>query len=459
MLFVSPQRMTSANRDVANNALQAAMGLTGVDRCKDLVALTAVEPEPTDAAAAIEIASIRRELATAKANLDTVRSGAAREEIEPLVARAHKVAYAPLLAEVLLASARAKATSGVSRDVSIDEGTQAVVAADAGRADGTRAEAATWLIRWTTDAGRYDEAERWSRVAEAALRRAGDEGSRKAEWLAALAWLHDAKGRAKESAAYFRDALDTSRRAGSDVRTIAGLERDLAQEEAGLGKGEDAERLLDDADASIVASMGEEHPARIPFLHARSYVAALVNDNRGALGWEKRAIELAERVQPDNSMLSHSYNNACSELHSLGDDAGALAYCEKAIASGLRVQGPESSHMGYAYTNMGDVLSGLRRYEEGIEYFTRAIRVNEKNGAEHETNFVHALLGVGRARMLIGKPREALLPLERALRASATAEAESPEWQAGRRRRRALHSGEGAVGDESARATCRRARA
>jgi tetratricopeptide (TPR) repeat protein len=108
---------------------------------------------------------------------------------------------------------------------------------------------------------------------------------------------------------------------------------------------------------------------------------------------------------------------------------------------------------------MGDVLSGLRRYEEGIEYFTRAIRVNEKNGAEHETNFVHALLGVGRARMLIGKPREALLPLERALRASATAEAESPEWQAGRRRRRALHSGEGAVGDESARATCRRARA
>jgi len=450
VLFVSPQRMTSADRDVANNALQAAMGLTGVDRCKDLVALTAVEPEPTDAAAAIEIASIRRELATAKANLDTVRSGAAREEIEPLVARAHKVAYAPLLAEVLLASARAKATSGVSRDVSIDEGTQAVVAADAGRADGTRAEAATWLIRWTTDAGRY---------AEAALRRAGDEGSRKAEWLAALAWLHDAKGRAKESAAYFRDALDTSRRAGSDVRTIAGLERDLAQEEAGLGKGEDAERLLDDADASIVASMGEEHPARIPFLHARSYVAALANDNRGALGWEKRAIELAERVQPDNSMLSHSYNNACSELHSLGDDAGALAYCEKAIASGLRVQGPESSHMGYAYTNMGDVLSGLRRYEEGIEYFTRAIRVNEKNGAEHETNFVHALLGVGRARMLIGKPREALLPLERALRASATAEAESPEWQAGRRRRRALHSGEGAVGDESARATCRRARA
>jgi tetratricopeptide (TPR) repeat protein len=405
------------------------MDLTSVDKCKDVVSLTAVVPEPTEPAAATEIGAIRRELALVKANLEAGKASAARLEVEPLVARARRVDYPPLSAEALLASAQAKANSGAPREVSIGEGAEALFEADRGRADSTRADAATNLLLWAREAGRFDEAERWSRIADAALLRAGDEGELKAEWLVAVGLLQNERGRYKDYADSIRQALDIARRAGSDGAKLADIERILAEAQAALGNRDEAERLAQEADDTVVRTLGEDHPLRVLNLLSLGYVAGVAKDYRKGLSYELKAMELAERVAPDSSRLPLSYSNACWYLVCLEDRAGALPYCQKAIDGGLRTYGPDSIDLAYAYTNMADVLVGLHRYEEAIENGQKALAIYEKNHSAIDPNYVQLLTCVGNAQTLTGKRREGLVSLERAVALSAKVEASSAEGQ------------------------------
>lgn len=419
------QVLSSADRDVASKALQASMDLTPLDHCKDVVSLTSIQPEPIDRKTSAEVAAIRKELATAKANLEAGRAGTARDVTEPLVSRARSVGYSPLLAEVLLTSARATADSGKSRDVSVLRASEAVLEGHAGRADATSAEAATWLVHWSTDMGKYDEAEQWSRWADASLRRIGEAGCKRADWLEAVSFLRDNQGHLKEAAQTNREALEDARRFGCEPQKIAAYERTLAEDLASLGEKEEADRLAADADATIVSALGEDHPLRIRFLDARGYVAGEATDFAHAVEYERQAIALGERVAPESSRLPLCYLNACAYVDPLGDHDSAVAYCRKAIDGYLRIDGPDSGGLSYAYSNIGDSLLELRRYDEAISAFRHSMDIQERTAAEREPIYLHSLLGVGRAEVLFGKPRDAIEPLERALAIDAKTEADS----------------------------------
>jgi tetratricopeptide (TPR) repeat protein len=421
------QVLSGADREVVSKAVQASMGLTSVDQCKDVVSLTAVQPEPTDAASATEIGAIRRELATVAASTEAGKSSAARLEVEPLIGRARRIGYSPLLAEVLLASVSAKGASGAAREVILAEGAEAVFEADRGRAESTRAVAATRLMEWATEAGRYDESERWSRIAEAALERSGDEGKRKAAWLAAVALLAYQRGHYEEYADKAQEALDIARRAGTGGAQVSSIEEILANAQAVLGHQEEAERLALEADDIVARSLGEDHPARIQSLSALSFVIGQVNDYRKALGYELKAVALAERVQPDHGRLPLIYNNTCWDLLKLGDRAGALHYCQEAVDRGLPIYGPDSVDLAYAYTSLGDVLFELHRYDEAIESGQKALAIYDKNPSALDTNCVHVFTGVGQAQILVGRAREGLASLERAVALSAKVAATSGE--------------------------------
>jgi len=219
------QVLSDADRTVASKALQASMDLTRVERCQDVVSLTAVEPEPGDPAARAEIAAIRKELAAVVAAREAGLAGVSRDRAEPLVARARAVGYRPLLAEVLLAWARAKSDAGAPLDEIVAAGAEAAHLADRGRDDGTRADAATCLVQWMAEASRFPEAERWSDVGDAALGRSSSDEARKEDWLLAMGMLRDHQGRFEEAAAVDREALEAARRAGGKPETVALDER------------------------------------------------------------------------------------------------------------------------------------------------------------------------------------------------------------------------------------------
>lgn len=419
------QVLSSADREVASKALQASMKLTPLERCKDVVSLTTVEPEPTDPKASAEIAEIRKELATAKANLEAGRASIARDVTEPLVARARSVGYSPLLAEVLLTSARSRAEAGKSRELSVQLASEAAIEAYAGRADATSAAAATWIVNWTADMGRYDDGERWSRWGDASLRRIGENGCPRADWLEAVGFLRDNEGRLKEAADSNRAALDDARRVGCEPQQVAAFERVLAEDLESLGQKDDADRLIADANDTIVRVLGEDHPTRIRFLDAWAYVAGEAGDFARAVGYERQAIALAERVAPESSRLPLCYGNACAYEEPLGQLEDAIADCKKSIDGYLRIDGPDSSGVSYAEMNTGDALIKMHRYEDAIAAFRRALDIQERTGGQRDPVYMHSLLGLGRAYVLYGKPRDALEPLEHALTVATQTEAAS----------------------------------
>lgn len=416
------QVLSDADRTVASKALQASMQLTRVERCQDVVSLTAVEPEPADPAARAEIAAIRRELAAVTAAREAGLASASRDRAEPLVARARAVGYGPLLAQVLLAWARAKSDAGAPLDEMVAPGSEAAHLADRGRDDGTRADAATCLVQWMAEGSRFAEAERWSEFGDGALERSGSDAARKEDWLLAMGMLRDHQGRFEEAAAFDREALEAARRAGGKPETVARAQKILAYGVVSLGQREEAQQLADEADQTIARTMGEDHPGRIEYLMARGYVAGETGDHRGALDLERQAITLAERVAPDDGNLPTLYNNVCSELFENGQCSDALPYCHKAVESTLQASGPDSVNVSYAYSSTGDALSCVHRYDEAIAAFASSVAIHERTSNEHEPCYVHSLLGIGRARLLAGRPAEAVAPLEKALAVSSAAE-------------------------------------
>jgi tetratricopeptide (TPR) repeat protein len=416
------QVLSDADRTVASKALKASMDLTHVDRCQDVVSLTAVEPEPGDPAARAEIAAIRKELAAVTAAREAGLADASRDRAEPLVARARAVGYGPLLGQVLLAWARAKSDSGAPLDEFVAAGVEAAHLADRGRDDGTRTDAATSLVQWMAEASRFAEAERWSEVGDGALRRSGGDEARREGWFLAMGMLRDHQGRFEEAAAFDREALEAARRAGGKPETVARAQKILAYGLASLGQREEARRLAEEADQTIARTMGEDHPERVDFLMARGYVAGEMGDHRTALELNRQAIALDERVAPDDGQLPTMYNNVCSELFENDECTDALAYCHKAVDSSLRASGPDSVNVSYAYSSTGDALSCLHRYDEAVGAFASSVAIHERTNNEQEPCYVHSLLGIGQARLLAGRAAEAVAPLEKALAVSSAAE-------------------------------------
>jgi tetratricopeptide (TPR) repeat protein len=415
------QVLATADRRVASKSLSAAMDLTSVDRCKDVVSLTSVEPEPGDPAARAEIASVRKELAGVRADVAAGLDDAARARAGPLVDRARAVGYRPLIAEVLLASARAKSNTAPIDEIMADA-SEAEHVADLGRADGTRADAAIHLIEWATEAGRFADAERWSGVTEAALGRAGGDSARKQDWLQAMGVLRDHQGRFKEAADFDRQALEAARLVDGDPQRATRAERMLAYGEVSVGNRDEARRLAEDADAAIVRTMGADHPARIRSLTARAFVAGELGEHPQSLELDRQAIALAERVAPDDGELPLMYNNLCSALVAASECTEALPFCRKAVASSLAASGPDSINVSYAYSSTGDALSCLHQYDDAVASFASSVAIHERTAAEHEPCYVHSLLGMGHALLLAGKSSAALLPLQKALAGTATAE-------------------------------------
>jgi tetratricopeptide (TPR) repeat protein len=352
---------------------------------------------------------------------------AASEDAAALVPRARRTGYRPLLAEGLLASATVKAEGG-ARDSSVEEATEAVFDADVGRADAVRAQAATRLLQWATDAGHRADAERWSRVAEAALDRGHDDGDDRVAWFVASALALEEEGKFRESKDKLVLALSLARRAGSSPGRIADTERMLAGKLAAIGEVDEAERVVTEANESIRRTVGEDHPARIPYLLTMGYVASERADYKAGLASTREAIRLAERISPDHNRLPLLYSNESNFLFELHDHEGALAAGDRTVASGLKVFGPDSLQVAYGYSDKGNALVALARYGEAGAEYERAVALHDKSGSE-EPDLAQALIGWGRARTRAGAPAASIPMLERALVLMAKTELTGMEGQ------------------------------
>jgi hypothetical protein len=418
--------LEAADRDVATNAVPAAMSLTSPDVCADVASLSAGGAEPTDPEKRAELSAVWAALARVKTYLDAGRAKTASEEVAPLVERARALGYEPALAEALLLSSTANAESKTF-SAAADDAHLALLAAESGGDDPRRALAEIALVHWLTETGRLDEAAGWSALAEATLRRAGDDGEARTEWLDASGWLLYRQGKNVEAAGRLREGLVAARRVGAAPQRIAKLARALADDEAALGHYAEANALVDEADRVLVSAFGAEHPSRITVLVNRSVIAARANAREDELSYAQLAIALAEKVAPDHHVLGVAYLDACDALLRLVRYDEALSACASAVAASLRVYGPDATYVAYAQTTTGDVLVGLGRLDEAVTRYQDAVAIHERSGTRGDSDYADALRGLGVARLRQGRPQEARTILESARRAYEASDGASAE--------------------------------
>ena len=162
-----------ANGEVVENAVSAANALGSLDRCADVPLLRAVVRPPEDPSTRARVAELRRRLAGLKARFDAGRWKEVVQQMATVVAEARVIGYQPLLAETLAQSGIVLLKSNDSKAAE-HAFVEAFWAADSSRHDEVRAEAAANLVFvFGFQEGHFEEAERWSKTAEAVLQRIG----------------------------------------------------------------------------------------------------------------------------------------------------------------------------------------------------------------------------------------------------------------------------------------------
>jgi len=316
-----------ANGDVVSKAAEAVQSLRSVEQCADIAALKAVVKPPDTPAVRRAVEDTRVALAEVKALGDAGKMKQAVARIDKVVAEAKATGYEPLMAEALLQSALLATTSG---NFKAAEGSyeSAVWLAESSRHDEVTLLASAQLVFVVGyAASRYPEADRWSQLAGAVLRRAGAGHDVAAGWLANnRGLLHVRRGALDEALRYSLEAIKVKERAyGPNHFDVAISENNAALILLSLGRVDEAIQLNDHALTITMAAVGNDHPLVASILQT----GADLRNAKGRYGEARpaaeRALEIASRE------LGWDHPTAHNALVSLGkSQVGAKAMAEGA---------------------------------------------------------------------------------------------------------------------------------
>jgi serine/threonine protein kinase/tetratricopeptide (TPR) repeat protein len=322
-----------ATGDVVENAVNAANALGSLDRCADVPLLRSVVRPPEDPSTRARVADLRRRLAGLKARYDAGRWKEVMQEAPVLVAEARVIGYQPLVAETLAQSGIALLKSNDSKAAE-RAFVEAFWAADGSRHDEVRAEVASQLVYvFGFQEGHYDEAERWSKTAEAVLQRIGGH-----ELL--RAWLLNNTG----AALYMRGERQAALRVQQEGMALK--EKALGREhpDVGVSEGNLAialaelalnQEALTHVDRSIMLlenGLGAGHPELATQLSNRGEILDALGRHREARESFERARVIWEReLGLDDRNLAYALTGIGGSYLAEGDPGSALAPLERAL--------------------------------------------------------------------------------------------------------------------------------
>ncbi len=333
------------------------------------------------------VEALDEDLSTAPMLVTLHRYRRAEELTARVLHEAELLGYAPLLAEAQYRRADVFASSGRQVDAA-NLFEKAYHTAETARMDRLAAEIAVDLqLTYGYRLPRPKLAERWSKLARAAVERLGDDaGALQAEFirtngLVALRNSDSAKAREFfEQAVAAYEALDQP-----DPLPKAEAMSNLGIACLNLG-------LLDEAEDTF-----------------------------------RRALELIEgEVGPYNTRLITVINNLGSLAQTRGDHKAAHDYFKRVYEAELALYGPVDVRVGMSLNNMGTALSALRRDGEAVELYLRSIRAYE-SGDHHGVDLARPVGNLAVAQMRAQQYAEAETNL---LRAIQLIEAESGPMQA-----------------------------
>ncbi|MBL0219534.1 MAG: tetratricopeptide repeat protein [Myxococcales bacterium] len=372
----------AADEPLVLGAVGAAQKLSSLTECADVPALLSPDPLPKDPAARAQVTSLQGKLAAARALYKASRIEDTLARTTAITADVTRLGHLPTEAGLHLMTGQALWVLK-GPEAGEPELRKAVLAAEAGKADGIKVEALLQLTNLANGAGQFDVATDRLQQATAGLARLGTNWDLKVRVLASEALLalrqnQHAKAmevahRAVEVAEHHTESPSFSyallveatilNAASHSKEALVNFKKVLAYQDAlGHRRIDVATTLQTMATAEL--SVGQVEDA---ITHLRS------------------ALEIEEAIYGPQSRDVASALNALSAAQVMkGDLEPALASAQRALAITTQLPGQNEELYASVLGQIADTLTNLKRPKEAIEHLDRAIEIQTKRlGAAH----------------------------------------------------------------------------
>ena len=409
-------QLARADGDVVDHAPTAVGQLTPVGACDDVVALLARAPPPPPPHLAAAATSFADRLAEVRALEQTGKYAAGLVVARDAVAEARRLDHAPWLAEALLHEGvlHARLSSLRPAEAALFE---ASVAAAASRHDEVLARAWTELVRVVgVELERYDEGERWGKLADAAIRRIG--GGAEAVALAGhLGRLHERRGELPAAQAQFERAARLAEETLPEKHPLRATARiDLGGYHLARGRYIEADAAYREALALRRGVFGEGHPR---VAEALSLVARVA--------WERKDLDLAHQLAGEALRICEGPGR-CSpaERGQALVDLGRIEFTRGRFVEGQRlteralelyesIYGPEHTRVGALQMNLGVFAKNLGRHDEARARYQRALQIQRLHHPDDHPSLASLHINLGTLAMDQGRWQDARDSFARAL--------------------------------------------
>ena len=324
---------SDANGQVVENAVSAANNLGSLDRCADVPLLRSVVRPPEDPKTRARVAELRQQLAGVKALYDSGRYHEGLKDAPGRIDEVRALGYQPLIAETLFVMGMMYCKSN---DVPAAERAlvDSYLAADASRDDEVRAEDATNLV-WVVgyQEGRYADAQRWAKYADAILQRLGGHVLLQAWLLNNLGGLFEIRGEREAALRMQQEGLALKERAlGRDHPDVGISEGNLAVVLTALGRNQEALEHVDRSIEILENGLGAGHPDLATQLNNRGEILNALGRSRDArTSFEKARIVWERELGLDNPNLAYALTGIGTSYLSEGDTSNAIVPLERAF--------------------------------------------------------------------------------------------------------------------------------
>ena len=360
--------LVDAPAELLPGALVATVQLESIAGCADLATLRSRPPHPEAADARAKIATITEASTTARVMLGAGLARKAGEVLEPAVADARALNYAPVLVRVLWLSTKAR----IEASQPDPEPLLREVVALAGPLRESDIEAAAWteLVRTTTMRQQHEEAHRVLENASPAAHRAGS-----AYPIARLAYE-------ASNLAYYENKLDEAATKATEafmlfstidpppVLQLVRTEIMRASIQVSTGNFDIALEHYGQARTRLRSMYGKNSPAEAAIYNGEAMIAAQHANWADAEAKLNKSIALSRAKYGVHPELYGALSMLAQVRGAAGDAPGGLKALEESVEVGREVYGEFSPYLEGPVANLGGIAFNSGRYADAERYYT-----------------------------------------------------------------------------------------
>ncbi|MEX1362799.1 MAG: serine/threonine-protein kinase [Nannocystaceae bacterium] len=409
--------LARADREAIARSIQAVAALPSIDECDDAERMMARFAAPSDPAVSERVLALGTRLAHASAQGMTGHAEQGLTEALKIEEQAVELGYAPLDAEIALTLGELSYQVGRPHQA-LRWFHEAVDEAVASGHDEVLATATTKLVSIVgVSLSHYEEAERWGRLAEAAVRRRGRDMDDTIDLALGMCMMLADKGDAASALPHCREGLELSiARHGPEHSATGRAYRALGNAHYSAADYSAAAEAYERATELFLSSHGVDHPDYPALLNSLAAVCHSQGRGEACTGLFEQTVDAAVRSYgPEHPAVADFTNNLAIALYEQGRLAEAETQAQRSLQLRRAKFGDDHPGVGAAHrvlariaTDRGDLLLAL-------DHAQRAVSIlRQTRGADHP-DVLEALTVRAEVRMASDDERGGLEDWEAAL--------------------------------------------